>query len=226
MEKFFLRRVIENQEKYGWSGIFLDNVEASLSMFADDRQPVKYKDNLSYQAAVEGFLNYLDINYSQKYNKPIIGNIIARENDTVWFNYLQYMDGAMQERWAVAWSETSYLNDTKWMRDMALAEKTQAEGRYIILVAPGKELDFNRQKFAFASYLLISNGKAAFRYSNSDSYGQVWLYNNYKLNLGFPLDSRYLKDGAWRRDFTRGFVVVDPTNHTAEIVIPEMTGLP
>jgi hypothetical protein len=224
--KFFLTRVIENQKEYGWSGLFLDNVEASLSMFPDDRQPVKYKDNASYQTAVQGFLKYLDVNYSQKYNKPIIGNIIARANDTIWFNYLQYMDGAMQERWAVAWSETSYLNDTKWMSDMALAEQTQAAGKYIILVAPGKELDADRQKFAFASYLLISKGKAAFRYSNSDSYGQAWLYNNYKLGLGTPLGPRYLKDGVWRRDFASGYVLVDPANHAAEIVVSEISGLP
>jgi hypothetical protein len=100
---------------------------------------------------------------------------------------------------------------------MSLAEKTQNQGKHIILVAPGTEADTNRQNFAFASYLLISNGKAAFRYSNETSYRQVWLYNNYRVDLGTPLGARYQSGSSWRRDFTQGYVIVDPVNHTATI---------
>ena len=99
---------------------------------------------------------------------------------------------------------------------MALAEKTQSQGKYIILVARGNETDINRQNFAFASYLLISNGKAAFRYS-SGIYREVWLYTNYQVDLGTPLGPRYQSGSLWRRDFTKGSVVVDPVNHIATI---------
>jgi hypothetical protein len=87
----------------------------------------------------------------------------------------------------------------------------------MILVAPGSQADANRQNFAFASYLLISNGKAAFRYSNSDIYREVWLYNNYQVDLGTPLGPRYQSGSLWRRDFTKGFVTVDPISHAATI---------
>ena len=87
-----------------------------------------------------------------------------------------------------------------------IAEKTQASGKYVILVAPGNRSDVNRETFAFASYLLISNGRAAFRYSTDDQYREVWYYDNYKINLGTARGSRYKVGTAWRRDFTNGYL--------------------
>lgn len=215
-KQFFLTRVIESQQQYGWSALFMDNVEASLSKFYGPL-PVKYPTNVSYQNAMLGFLQYLDLNFSQQYGRPIFGNIVARDSDAVWFSYLQYLDGAMQERFAVDWTETSYLSTSRWLNDLSMMERTQANGKYVILVAPGNQDDLNRETFAFGTYLLISNGKAAFRYSTDDAYGQVWLYDNYKLNIGMPIGSRYQYGTFWRRDFTQGYVLVDPVNHFASI---------
>lgn len=218
---FFVSRLLEMDQQKGWSGVFLDNLEASLGEIKRDGiLPAKYPDDASYQAAVKGFIQYLYANYSQAYGRPLVANIISRSTEAQWFNYTPYLSGAMQERWAVPWSNTAgYLSESKWSSDMALAEKTQAQGRYIILVAQGGKTDTARQKFAFASYLLISNGMASFRYTDSSTYSEVWLYDNYKVQLGTPLGARYQSGTAWRRDFTNGYVVVDPVNHTANITV-------
>jgi len=222
---FVITRILEIQQQRGWSGLFLDNLEAGLSEIQRDGiTPAKYPDNASYQAAVSGFLNHLYVNYSQAYNRPLVANIIARPDDAVWYNYIQNLSGAMQERWAVGWSSTEYVTASKWQSDLALAENTQSRGKFIILVAQGDKADTNRQNFAFGSYLLISNGKAAFRYGNDDAYSQAWLYNNYNVQLGSPLGARYQSGTFWRRDFTNGYVLVDPVNHTATIsVTPSAT---
>jgi hypothetical protein len=223
---FFLMRLLEIDQQKGWSGVFLDNLEASLSEIQrDGLMPSKYPDHASYQAAVRGFIQYLYTNYSQAYNRPIVANIIARSDEASWFNYMQYLSGAMQERWSVGWSSTDYVSESKWNSDMALAEKTQSQGKFIILVAPGSKTDASRQNFAFASYLLISNGKAAFRYSNSSTYSEVSLYDNYNVQLGTPVGPRYQTGTTWRRDFANGYVTVDPVNHTATIsAAPAATG--
>jgi hypothetical protein len=218
---FFVTRLIEIQQLKGWSAVFLDDLEAGVNQIQlDGATAAKYPDNAAYRPAVRGFVQYLYQNYALPYNRPLLANIIARSNtdEAIWFDYMQYLHGAMQERWAVDWNHTSYLSETNWKADMTLAEKTQSQGKYIILVAPGQQADTNRQKFAFASYLLISNGKAAFRYSNSSIYREVWLYDNYKVQLGSPVGPRYQNGTAtWRRDFTNGYVIVDPVNHTATI---------
>ena len=218
---FFVQRLLEIDQQKGWQGVFLDNLEASLSEIKrDGLMPARYPDDASYQTAVRGFIQYLYTNYSQAYSRPVMANIIARSGEAIWLDYIQYLSGAMQERWAVPWSSTpGYLSESKWSADMALAEKTQAQGKYILLVAQGSQTDTARQNFAFASYLLISNGYASFRYADSSYYSQVWLYDNYRVQLGTPLGARYQTGTAWRRNFTNGYVVVDPVYDTASISV-------
>ncbi|MGE5378126.1 MAG: putative glycoside hydrolase [Bacteroidota bacterium] len=215
-QEFFLTRVVASQSQNGWSALFLDNVEGGLGKFYG-ALPAKYPDNASYQSAIASFLHYLYVNYSQQYGRPIIGNIVARTDDPVWFTYLQYLSGAMQERFAVDWDETTYLTPDRWLKDLDFFERTQASGKYAILVAPGYQNDLQRQNFAFASYLLVNNGKAAFRYSTDGAYRDAWLYSNYKVNPGKPLGPRYQSGGLWRRDFTDGCVTVDPVSHSATL---------
>jgi hypothetical protein len=215
---FFLTRVLEWQNRTGWSGLFLDCLESSLGeLQRNGTIPARYQDDASYRAAVRGFLEFLDVNYSQAYDRPILANITMGLDDATWSSYMQYLDGAMQERWAVGWSVNEYITVSKWQDDLTRAEKFQNQGKSMILVAPGSKTDASRQNFAFASYLLISNGKAAFRYGNSDTYREVWLYNNYQVDLGAPLGPRYQSGNLWKRDFAKGSVTVDPANHTATI---------
>lgn len=213
--QFFLTRVLEWQSKSGWNGLFLDCLESSLGELERMGQiPAKYPNDASYRAAILGFLEFLRTNYA---DRPILANITQGLDDTAWSSYMQYLDGAMQERWAVDWDVSKYVKESKWEADLARAEKFQNQGKYLILVAPGNKADTNRQNFAFASYLLISNGKAAFRYSNSDVYREVWMYDNYQVDLGTPLGPRYKSGNLWKRDFSKGVVTVDPVNHTATI---------
>ncbi|MFH1906639.1 MAG: putative glycoside hydrolase [Chloroflexota bacterium] len=215
--EFWLNRTRESQEELGWYGVFLDNVEASLSkVIRLGGIPAKYPDDASYQAAIQGFLQYLYTSYFQPQGRPLLANIISLDDSAVWFNYLQYLDGAMNEGWAVDW-RSGYRSVSEWNDDLTLAEKTQAMGKYTLLISQGDQANTKRQAFTFASYLLVSNGRASFRYTHHSDYGSVWLYPNYNIDLGSPLGPRYPQGNLWRRDFTKGSVIVDPVNHTVEI---------
>lgn len=219
---FWLERAREGQETLGWDGVFLDNVEASLAKRERRGQlPAAYPDDASYQAAVEGFLAYIYTSYFQPEARPLQGNIIALRDYEVWFRYLQYMDGAMEEGWAVDWSD-GYLNADDWEEHMNRASRTQAEGKQAVLVSQGAQDNTPRQEFSYASYLLVSNGSASFRYTNADDYGEPWLYSNYDYDLGAPLAARYQDGNTWRRDFEHGSVSVDPTTNSASILTNSM----
>jgi hypothetical protein len=217
--QFWLERARELQETYGWDSIFLDNVEASRSKLLDKGESLpKYPDDASYQRAVEGFLDYIRKNYFEPRGKLMYGNIVSEGNDPAWDQYLKYLDGAMIESFATDWSN-GYRSKDDWEQQMDQVEKTLAQGKTLILVAQGQQDDLELQKFAFASYLLVNNGKAFFRYTHSDFYRNVWLYDNYGLNIGMPVGNRYKENDGWRRDFSNGYVMVDPGKHTAQIVV-------
>ncbi len=209
----WLERARQRIEQDGWDGIFVDNAEASL----DKRRqlkvlPIQYPDDASYAAAVEGFFRYVSTSYFRPKGRPLMANILVVKDQAVWFRYLQYLDGIMDERFAVDWVP-DYLGTYDWEQSLRLAELTQANGKRIILVSQGIREDAQRQQFAYASYLLVANGHASFRYTRANSYNQLWLYPNYDLDLGQPLNSRYWDGAVWKRDFTKGTVTVDPVKH-------------
>jgi hypothetical protein len=217
--EFWMSRTQESQEQLGWYGVFLDNVEASMSKIKSlGAAPANYPDDASYQAAILGFLKYIYTGYFQPQGRPLLANIISLADSAVWFSYMQYLDGGMDEAWAVDWN-SGYRSAAEWNEELSRAEQTQNDGKYAILISQGAQSNNARQNFAFASYLLVTNGKAAFRYTDSNSYGKVWLYSNYELQLGSPLGPRYADGSLWKRDFTNGTVTVDPVNHTAQITV-------
>ena len=214
---FFLDRIKKIQAQPNWDGVFLDNVPVTLAFREQSGQlPAAYPDDTSYQAAVQGFLKYLFESYFQPNKKLVFANLVSRKDDVDWVNQLNYLDGAMHEGWAIDWPD-GYRPADAWEKQIALAEQTQEMGKTIIMVSQGNHEDGTLQNFAFASYLLINHGNAFFRYANSDNYADVWLYENYTYDLGEPLGPRYQEGQAWRRDFTKGNVFVNPETHQVEI---------
>ncbi|MEA4907914.1 MAG: putative glycoside hydrolase [Anaerolineaceae bacterium] len=216
---FWLGRAQETQETLGWDGVFLDNIEASLGKREEDHgMPARYKDDASYQAAVEGSIRYLYTNYFQPQRRPLYANIIAIRDPNVWLRYMQYLDGAMLEDFAVDWWD-GYLDPAEWEEQLDMLTRTQQMGKAVILVAQGPRDDLQRQEFAFASYLLVDEGLASFRYAHHSAYSQAWLYDNYNLDLGQALGAYYQEDGVWKRDFEKAVVTVDPAGHEASIAM-------
>jgi len=216
-QDFFIERVRQVQSDPNWGGVFLDNVEVSLSFREqDDEIPAKYPTDAQYLAATQGFLKYMYTSYFQPNGKLLFANIVARKDDTQFVSYLDYLDGAMHEGWSID-NPKRWRPASTWEQQMTLAEQAQAKGKFIILVGQGTQGDNELQRFAFASYLLVANGKAAFRYANSSAYRNAWLYDNYNIDLGAPLGPRYLSGKTWRRDFTRGSVTVNPETHEAQV---------
>ncbi len=213
---FWLERARVSQETLGWEGVFLDNLEASLAKqerLAGGK--TLYASDVAYQDAVAGFLESLYTGYFHPQGRPLWANIIEIQDPLVWNRYLQFLDGAMLEDFALGWH--GYLPPSEWEQHLRMAEHTQSRGKQVMLVSQGAKNDLARQQFGFASYLLVANGLASFRYADSDYYDEVWMYDNYKFDLGAPLGPRYQQDGLWQRDFEKATVRVDPLWHTAEI---------
>ncbi len=217
---FWLQRAQTAIESWGWDGIFIDNVEASLDKLRDrNLLPAAYQDDRAYQTQIRGFLEYLYQAYFQPRQIPLYANIIALNEGEVWKSYLPVLDGVMLEQFAVDWTD-GYLSAAAWEEQLRLVEAAGQLGKHVMLVAQGGQADAHRQTFALASYLLVTSARTSFRYSNDAHYAEVWRYANYALEVGQPLGARYPDKTTWRRDFERGHVIVDPAAHTATIVIP------
>ena len=215
---FFLDRLKQTQQSdRNWDGVFLDNVETTLVRYDQvDNLPQAYPDDLSYQKTIQSFVAYLHDNYFTPNRKLLFANIIARKDEDDWMNNIGHLDGVMHEGWSIDWPNRFRSAET-WESQMNLAEQTQASGKTILLISQGTQPDLELQKFAYASYLLVNNGKAFFRYGNSQNYSESWLYDDYSIKLGMALGPRFQDGDEWRRNFSNGYVIVNPAAHTAKI---------
>lgn len=211
--EFFLKRVLQTQRENGWDGLFLDNVEGGLAKRIQKLSLPAGYDQQSYRQAIGEFLEYLHGNL-HSVQKQLWANIIAIEDPKVWDLYMGNLDGAMYECFAMDW-ESGYRSPEEWEQQLKRVEKIQGNGKGIILVSQGRQSDLERQQFAFASYLLVANGLASFRYADAQAYRFAWIYPDYQLNPGAPLGARYFDNGFWRRKFKNGIISVNPATHRA-----------
>ena len=217
-QDFYLKKISGFQNDTGWQGVFLDNVDGSLGRFERmGLQLEQYADDQSYQNAVKSFLQHLYENYFAGRDNVLYANIPYLKDNNVWFDYLEFLDGAMLEAFAADWN-TGYISVSDWLAQLELAEETQTRGKSILLVTQGPKDDIERMQFGLASFLLINNGNAYFRYSNADNYRELWWYSQYEIDLGQPLGPKYPDGDAWQRDFEFGSVRVSPEDHSAEIL--------
>ena len=215
---FWLERVITALQDHGWNGVFIDNADASLVRYQKiDQVPAKYPTDENFQVAVKSFLSFINVRLRAK-GLLAFANITGLKDPNVWFDYLESLDGAMQESFVVDW-DTGYRSDSQWEEHLSRMERSQAEGKRVICVAQGKENNKERQEFAYASYLLIASGKASFRYASGCCYMYPWIYDNYAIDLGAPLGPRTFRDGVWQRSFSNGRVTVNLSEHKGQILV-------
>lgn len=217
---FWVQRVLAANT--GWDGVFTDNLDVSLCPY--DKNGVtfpKYTTDAAYTDALQGFIKYIYDNVTVANGKPVSSNLVSgctgrdyREK------YYPYLAGGMDEGWAVDWS-TGYLGTSTWQAHLASVDRFAGQlGRQMILVSQGSATDTVRQQFAFASYLLVSGPNVSWRYANYSSYKVPFMFDNYASALGSPVGARFTQaDGSVRRNFTNGYVVVNPSARTSSIVV-------
>ncbi len=223
---YFLDRLRSMYVNNGWrGGVMLDNVETGLRK--RDRLgevPFNYADDIAYTGAIEGMLRHIDTSWAAAAGVPLTANMIeggyTQADLDVRARYGRWLDGMVLENFAVTWKTGTWLGASSWNHELKRFEDSVARGDEVIVYAQGDKTDTARQRFAFASYLLVKANDSAFRYSRTGaSYGSHWWYSNYDLRIGMPLGPRYQSGSTWRRDYTNGTVVVDPTAHTASITV-------
>jgi hypothetical protein len=218
--QFWVTRIREYQAKYPkWGGVFMDNMSTRFGRHGDDFVELKrYPTPKSYQDAVVGFLSYAQNAYFKPTNRQMFSNMAIRWGDTAPFlRYMDHMEGAMDEFWA--YPRTGYYSVKEWTHRFERIQAAVKRGEKMILVSQGTQTDYNRQRFGFATYLLLASPTTYFRYTNDKTYGSMWQYDNYKIRLGTPKGYATRSGNTWTRLFSNGKVTVNPETRKANITV-------
>jgi hypothetical protein len=198
--EFYVARANEMHTKFGWDGIFMDNAISGTEITRADMLNFMTYVQTHYEGLIYANTGGLSKEYQGAYDAPL--------------------DGVLHEAWSLGW-KSQYLSPSTWQTHLTRAEQAQNEGLNLILVAQGSSEDSEKLVFSLASYLLIANGRASFRYGSQ--YREAIRYPNVQA-LGQPNGRRYAVGSAWQRDFENGYVTVDPSKHIAIIHIVTSSG--
>ncbi len=211
-----------------WSHVFLDNLDGSLVRARRNAGAATVREfgsdwsvaNEQYRQAVEQYLKAVTAGLrAARPDLRIIANITNSSLRT-WDRYLLYLDGMLEEAAFAGWSDDLYADPVAYAAELTALEKQAQAGKIVIAVTQGDPFNVSRNRFAYASYLLVAGAPTfSYRYGSAADYRVLSWLPEYDRALGAPLGPRYQNNGVWYRDYELARVSVDPVRHTAAITV-------
>jgi hypothetical protein len=210
-------------KKDGFDGIFMDDTNTHPGHCEDGALPT-YSDT-AYGNAMLGFLKY---EYAGLHSNGLL--VVPNVSANAWDNSQESIEEAMAPYTNAVFQEMfmnynlsspALFSTNNWLAVMhQMINVSKVTGYY----ANTYDSSFNTQTMAYAraSFLLGWNGgtSSAFQFhinnsNTTDSYNSVWA-----ASVGQPTNSYYeLSDGVYRRDFSGGIVLVNPSPSATETLV-------
>ncbi len=200
----------------GWDGVMVDNAMTSPHWYLPGTAVLaKYPNDATYQAATERFLAAVGprlrtAGFSVVPNFG--GNVPSLD---LYRRWTSYTSGGLREYWG-RWGDGATggvgLTGSNWDHQMAQLDAVEAQGKSFLGVAYGKVTDVAFMRYARASFLLgWGGGSSSLLYATptagTDPYSPDWT-----IDIGTPLGPRVAIGAGWKRAFTGGVAVVNPTS--------------
>jgi len=199
-----------------WDGIFYDNTWDNITYFAgnnidaDRNKKIDTNPDIEWQEGMK-FI-YEETRRLTNNEFIIVGNGTTRD-------YNENLNGKLIENFLpINWGSSleTYKSNFNTLNTPKVNIINSNSGN------TGQRADYRRFRFGLGSTLL-EDGYYSFDNGDKD-HGQIWLYDEYSINLGSPLgDSRSLGEkksyqpDIWRRDFANGLALVNSTDSQQQI---------
>lgn len=217
-QEAWLDNVARELRAKGWDGVMLDDTNHSADWHLDGRKLARYSDS-GYRTATGSFLARVGPSLMDE-GFLVLPNVYTAwpSGHDVWRDWLRFTSGAVQEYWT-KWGDDRSMHFTgaDWSYRREFLRITQEMGKAYLGITYAPADDVRSMRYARASFLLDWNGgPSALVFEPSpggrDPYSREWT-----IDVGTPLGRAYRVDGVWRRNFTEGIVLVNPSTAAATI---------
>ncbi|MFZ4849823.1 MAG: putative glycoside hydrolase [Caldilinea sp.] len=201
-------------------GVFIDSLSVPNYLGSDRYDPALPPFDLTYEntwaSRIDAWLAWLQTQPVGDYALvPNVGNWVTTRDPTTY----AAVDGAMFEGFAM-WGAGAPYAVEDWRLQMNRALGLIRQGKAVI--AQAYTGDGRERLFALGSYLLIKGDRT---YLNLESEMAPEWWPEYDIAIGTPLQppvaaiDDLASDAVYRRDFTNGFVLVNPAEEGDPIVV-------
>jgi hypothetical protein len=238
--QYWVNSVIADMRAEGSQGVFADSFEAGVGSFWFDQYDVRFDGtNAGNPAYWPNGRTWMDLRL--QLSNYMVANMAATPEGflylpnidaqvTGWENMnYSYIDGAMLEDfgdWGGGYLKSG--DPSNWTLSMNRALALSNQNKVLIMEPslfnqPDAGTSPLQREFLIGTYLLIKGNYTYINMLAPHSSVNAYYFPEYQINLGpaiTPLAtdvSQYLWNGAYRRDFQNGIVLVNPTNTTLTI---------
>jgi hypothetical protein len=212
-------RVSSEAKAAGFDGVFLDDANASLDWVISGGEAacVAYPTTAKWQAAVYSFLASVAPQLHQA-GLLVVANIGGSTiTPGLWQKWNGPLDGAMEESFTNGGAGRASIANRGWTASLGHALWSETNGK--IALDHAVTATRGGARYGLATMLLVAGGRNLFSASRSSTHEVWWPEYTTTNALGSPLGRyRKLRNGAYRRDFTHGVVLVNPHAKGARVV--------
>jgi hypothetical protein len=220
----WLQNVTADARAGGWDGVFVDDTDASIAWHLGNRTIAAYPSDAAWRTATRSMLAKIGPALENG-GFLVVPNLYAPWMSSydalaVWKDWLQFTSGAAQEYYT-KWGTTSsgWFAGSDWAFRQSFQAATVDAGKIFLGITYAPSGDTRSMAYARANFLLFdgTGTRSALLFEPSDPEAQDPFAQAWTTDVGSPLGSRYQVGAAWRRDYTDGTVVVNPTSGSVTV---------
>ena len=220
----WLQNVLADVRAGGWDGVFMDDTDADMGWHLNGRTMARYPTAASWRAATRSMLANVGPGLTSAgfLAVPNLYTPWAADYDAqaTWRDWLQFVSGGAQEYYSKWGSGSSgWFSGNDWTFRQGFQAATEQASKIFLGITYAPSGDTRTMSWARANFLLFdnpaNNGALVYELSNpenQDPYSPVWAQD-----VGTPSGDRFQAGSAWRRNYSDGTVVVNPTAATVTV---------
>jgi hypothetical protein len=214
--------VAHDAKARGFDGVEIDDTNWSEQYHLCGRTIAKYPNDSDYAAATRSFLARVAPALRAQ-GLSVFPNIWIPYSSTdtaTWKDWISFASGAIQEHFS-KWGTgtTQQFGGNEWTWRQSFLPLTEGAHKIFLGITYAPMTDVRSMVYARASFLLDWDGGPSaliFEPTNpeqQDPYSAAWTQD-----IGTPLGGRYQVGAAWRRDYSAGTVIVNPSTAATQSV--------
>lgn len=203
----WLWNVFQELAAHGWDGAFLDNALTRADAYGPP--PARYPTDEAMQAATRSMLANVGPRLRDVGFLTVANISDARLFPGLWQDWVQFVDGALEENFA-SWTTDPggpYVADwgpDGWRAQIGLVSGSEQAGKLVLVNTWGASDDLDAARYGLASALLVNDGRTLFTFNYDQRFPEMaW---DLGPALG-PMEGR--GDSVFTRAFVDGLVVVN-----------------
>jgi hypothetical protein len=211
-QRRWAKNVIAALSQGGWDGVMADNAMSTPAYYLHEGQQLRrYPTAESYALATEDFLAAVGprVQDAEFEFLPNIGGAdLSADRLSRW---LPFTSGVLREFWArYGTGDSPPFTGWDWERMIEQMDVVEGAGKTFLAVTYGDLSNTRLMRYAQASFLIAWSGGDGALFYRPDAAVDPWA-PDWTVSIGDPVGSRIAVGGAWRRSFTDGVAVVNPS---------------